>query len=283
MATHADGRPKAINDRCVFRTVREQISKQYESQKRYQPEQRRQALCENDTVITLPRCKDLSSTNAIEDYIALRFFPIALTSTSFYQGRHFYEQIVTLWQPDKDLALRINVSVESRMRFHYGVHSLGDLFDIPEDPDHPHYQLRKAIFTLKRDLEAEIQEVLSHEAEKKRMQHRQDAQKKREKCVPKESTVLRSTTGKKPVDMLGKAAWVEKQHTREQQRPKPSKAAQSAVTKASTGDTTFLASERLSEDEWELVEAVEEESSWNMEDMESTDDYGDVRSTSLCM
>lgn len=264
MATQIDGQSITLNDLCLFHTVRGNIVKQYENQKRYHPEERRHALCENDTMITLPPVKTFSPTDSIESYIAFRFFPVALASASFYQGRYFYDRIVTLWQPDKELALRINVSVESRMRCHHGRPSLGDQLDVPEDPDHPRYPLREAISTLKRSLETEIQEVLSKEAEKSRML--------REKNARKERGVARSALEEKPIDWLERIASLERQAAEEQHRSKPSKVAKSAVSEAPTDDTDLPARERSKDDEWEVVEVEEEDKSLNMESMEIKDE-----------
>ena len=257
MTTHTEGQSKAMNDSCLFHTVRGYIVKQYESQKCQQPAQRRQALHDNDTVIIIPPSKDFSPTDSIESYIALRFFPVALASASFYQGRCTSERLISLWQPVKKLALRINVSIESRMRCHHGKPSLGDQFDIPDHPNHPNYLLREAISALKRCLEQEIHKVLSEEGEKH---------------VHKKSAVLHSAVERKPVDRGGKPIDMERQNTGEQQWLEKLDVAKVAPSKARTSDGGFPARERLNDNEWEFVDVEEDDESLSMENMELEDE-----------
>lgn len=158
------------------------------------------------------------------------------------------------------------------MRYHHGTTSLGDLFHVPEDHEHPNYPLREAIATLKRGLESEIQEVLSEEFQRNRTQHGNNMPKKLEKRFWKERAVLRSTIEKKPVDKLEKAVWVEKQPTTEQQRPILSDAEESAVPRSPIDDTNFFARERSREDDWELVEVEDDGESLSVESIQSTSD-----------
>ena len=165
------------NVRCLYNLVQDYIKKQYERQERLEPTERMQALSNDGIVVTLPWAQTASRTRPLESYISLRFYPVAFDRS--YRGNRSTDRIVTLWQPDKQLALRINLSLESRLRCRSGKTSLGDLFDIPQYPSDPDYPLRDAIAALKQALEMEITKELSENAEKFQKQDKKDTPKKR--------------------------------------------------------------------------------------------------------